>query len=300
MSVAHGISTELLWPLCRAYAKRLGDQPADRAFVVLGSFAFRELHGYWPDFRNPRSFSEKVWHRGMFDRDPRLTMLSDKLLSRDYIAARVGPEHLVPVLWSGEDPDAIPFDELPAKFVLKTNHGCGYNVMVGDKSAIDRAAVRAQLAGYMRQNYCNDIGVGLEWAYKNIRPRIMVETLLESPGGSPPDYKLYCYSGRVEFMQVHAGRHSATHVQDYHDRDLNLVPGGLGRMPNSGVATRPAKFAEMVRIAEALAGDFSFIRVDLYELDGRIYAGELTCYPGGGIARVFPRELDLLLGEKWR
>ena len=133
----------------------------------------------------------------LFDRNPRLTMLSDKWRVRDYVAGRVGNEYLIPLLWNGDKPEQIPFNDLPLKFVIKTNHGCGYNLMVTDKTQLDLTKTRRQLRKWLRENFCQDKFLGMEWGYRNIRPTIIVESLLDDQGKTPLDYKFFCYSGRA-------------------------------------------------------------------------------------------------------
>ncbi|WP_446788318.1 ATP-grasp fold amidoligase family protein [Macellibacteroides fermentans] len=103
------------------------------------------MNRFWPNFVKPRRFSEKLWSRQLHERSPKLTMISDKLLVRDYAASKVGVNYLVPLLWLGGNPEKIPFDELPNKFVIKTNHGCGYNIIVFDNSKISLAIVYESL-----------------------------------------------------------------------------------------------------------------------------------------------------------
>ena len=290
----------LYWPICRAYARHfVEDQPADSIMRALCGVYFREAHGYWPHFRNPRSFLEKMWSRMLFDRDPRWTLFSDRARVRDYVASKAGPEYLVPLLWTGEKPDEIPFDELPARCVIKASHGCGYNIFVRDKAELDRAEVKRQLGTWLSENYCQDWALGTQWGYKNIRPAIIIESLLEDNGRVPPDYKFFCYSGRAEFLKIDFDRFE-DHSEAFLDRELRpLDLMGKGIKHHPGPVSLPHNYKDMVRVAESLAQGVDFIRVDLYSVAGRVYFGELTCYHGGGLIRLYPRERDFLLGEKW-
>jgi hypothetical protein len=290
----------LYFRTCRAYARHiLEDRPADTVMRYLCSLHFWKVHRYWPHFKNPRSYSEKVWGRMLFDRDPRWTMLSDKLLVRDYVVKKLGNEYLVPLLWSGDKPEEIPFDELPSKFVIKTNHGCGFNIVVTDKTQLDQTKARLQLKKWLCVNYCQDLVLGLEWGYKNIRPTIIIESFLDDNGRAPIDYKLRCFSGRVEFLTMHFNR-VGLHAQSLVcDRDFTPIECILGTQ-YKGKFERPANYKRMIQAAETLSQEFDFIRVDLYSLKNRIYFGELTFYPGGGLIRFFPRRYDFQFGEKWK
>lgn len=300
-NLGSALSSLLYWPICRAYARHfVGDKPADPIMRVLCALYFMKAHGYRPHFKNPRSFMEKTWRRMLFDRDPLLTLCSDKLRVRAYVASKAGPEYLVPLFWAGEKPEEIPFDELPAKCVIKTNHGCGYNIFVKDKTHLDRSEVRRQLGTWLRENFCQDAFLGVAWAYKNITPAIIVESLLEDNGRMPADYKFFCYSGRAEFLKIDFDRFE-DHSEAFFDRALKpLDLFGKGIKQQGGQITLPDNFPEMVRVAEAVARGIDFIRVDLYSVAGRIYVGELTCYHGGGLIRLYPRRYDFLFGEKWK
>jgi hypothetical protein len=226
-------------------------------------------------------------------------MLSDKLLVRDYVAAKVGNEYLIPFFWTGNKAEEIPFDELPSKFVIKTTHGCAYNIIVTDKAQIDSEKIKLQLTKWLRQNYCQDTYVGLEWGYKNIKPCIIIESFIEENGKPPTDYKFWCFSGRVEYVSLHFDRFEK-HTTMSFDRNFEPSEFGFNLPLYSGECQRPRNYEAMLEVAESLAEGFDFIRVDLYNPRGRILFGEFTVYPGGGFARFLPARLDYVLGEKWQ
>ena len=142
----------------------------------------------------------------LHERDPLFTLISDKLRVRDYIAEKVGNEYLVPLLWTGENPEEIPFDELPMKYVIKTNHGCGYNIIVKDKTQLNQAEVKLTLKKWMSENFGQDTFLGIAWGYNNIKPAIIIESFMEENGKAPVDYKCWCFSGRIEFISLHFDR----------------------------------------------------------------------------------------------
>jgi len=239
-----------------------------------------------------------VCKRILFDRKPLWTTLSDKWRVREYVANKIGCEYLVPVLWRGDKPEEIPFDDLPSKFVIKTNHGCKYIIIVKDKKRMDRTKVKLQLEKWLGENFCQDKFLGNEWAYKNIKPIIMVESFLDNNGKEPEDYKFFCFSGRAEFLQMNFDRFGDA-SENFYDRDFNQLEVWNGTKSYKGKVVCPNNYVEMVKVAESLAEDLDFIRVDLYNVRGRIYFGELTCYPGGGAIPFVPRKYDFLFGEKW-
>jgi hypothetical protein len=263
------------------------------------SLFFRWIHGYWPRFINPRSFSEKIWHRMLFDRDPRLTLFSDKLRVREYVSQRAGERYLIPLLWQGTNPEQIPFDVLPSRFVIKATHGCGYNILVRDKSKLEQASTILQFKKWLREDYGSGVYVGVQWGYRNIVPSIVVEEFLGSVGSTPWDYKIYCFSGRALFVEIHMDRFG-NHVARMLDRDFNPVDLCVSSIAFQGTVPTPENKEELIQVAEALAEGLDFMRVDLYAIDGRVYFGEMTCYQGGGCNRFGDREGDFWLGQKWQ
>jgi hypothetical protein len=229
-----------------------------------------------------------------------LTVISDKFRARCYVSERLGRSYVVPLLWDGERPEDIPFDRLPNRFVIKMNHGCGFNIVVRDKTRLDRTKAALLLKRWSAQNFCSDKYLGIAWAYRNITPRIVIEAFLDDNGQIPVDYKFFCFSGCVEFWKVDVARFE-NHATKFFDRGLNaldLVEVGF-RQYDGDVAV-PDNFDEMVRIAETLANGWDFIRVDLYNLSGKIYCGELTPYPGGVSQRFHPDSYDRVFGSKWK
>ena len=300
MNPITGLYKLLYMPICRSYAWHLGgDKPPDPVLYCLWGLHFWKVHGYWPQYKIPRSFSEKVWNRMLYDRDPRWTMFSDKLRVRDYVARIVDGKYLVPLLWNGSEPEDIPFEDLPMKFVIKTNHGADFNIIVRDKMQLDQTHTKLTLKKWLGENYCKDHQVGMEWGYKNIKATIIVETFLDDNGSLPVDYKFMCYSGQAQFVQVDRDRYTKDHTRTFLDRDFNRLPFEYGKKLYPGELLRPDNYREMLQLAESLAAEFDLIRVDLYNVGGRLYVGELTCYPGGGVIKFTPRKYDFLLGEKW-
>lgn len=286
-------------PICRAYSRHvIGDKPADSIYRVLCSLQFRRIHGFWPNFVHPQRHTEKLWSRMLHDRNPQLTLLCDKLRVRDYVAQKAGTDCLIPLLWTGETAGQIPFDKLPATYVIKTNHGCDNNIFVRDRTQIDPDHIRRQCGIWLTYNYCEEFLIGIEWGYKHIKPAVIIEELLEEGGELPVDYKFYCFGGRVEMLSQHFGRFVSHKTRSF---DRNYEPHELRYQLEQydGPCERPKNFHGMVQLAETLAQDFDFMRVDLYNISGRILFGEMTPYPGGVSNRFLPESLDRVLGDKW-
>ncbi len=295
-----GLFKKVLWPICRRYARHLGDRPADGFYRFLCSLQYRRVYGSWPDLVRPRLFSEKLWSRMLHSRDPLLTLICNKLKVRDYVAGKVGADCLVPILWTGKEPEEIPYENLPDQFVIKTNHGSGYNIIVTDRSKLNRKEVANKLRHWLHENFCADKYLGSEWAYRNIDPCIMIESFLGRGGEPPADYKFYCFSGRVELLTLHVNRFDQMRSVTL-NRDFERYRFRSDFRQYDFAYSRPSNFDAMVTLAEELSEDFDFMRVDLYSDIDKVYFGELTPYPVG-VSMFYSFDissLDRLLGEKW-
>jgi hypothetical protein len=291
----------LLWPACRAYARHLGDRPADAIYRFLCSLQFWSVYRFWPDLARPRLFSEKLWNRMLHVRDPLFTLICDKYRVREYIAKKVGGECLIPLLWSGKEPDDIPFDNLPDQFVIKANHGSGYNIIVTDKTKLRRASVKQGLRRWLDENFALDKFLGAAWGYKNIDPHITIESFIGDQGKPPVDYKFYCFSGRIEVLTLHFGRFERHETKAF-DRNFNPLDASRSFRQYEGEYGQPQNYDAMVNLAESIAEDFDFIRVDLYSSGSRVFFGELTPYPAGASSfhGLDMTIFDMILGEKWK
>ena len=291
----------LLWPACRAYARHLGDRPADARYRFLCSLQFWRVYRFWPDLVKPRLFSEKLWSRMLHVRDPIFTLICDKLSAREYVAKKVGRECLIPLLWSGEEPGDIPFDDLPSQFVMKANHGSGYNIIVTDKTRLNQASAKRKLKKWLGENFGLDKYLGAAWGYKNIKPCVTIESFIGEKIKPPVDFKFYCFSGRVELLTLHVNRFEGVKSITL-NRSFELCHFGPDFKQYEINYPRPENFEAMVQLAEALSEGFDFMRVDLYSIENRTYFGELTPYPVG-VSQFYSFDiasLDPILGEKWK
>jgi hypothetical protein len=253
--------------------------------------------GYKPDLRNPRTFNEKLAWRILHDRNPLIPLTTDKVAVRGYVAAKVGSEVLVPLLGVYERSADIPWEALPNCFVLKASHGSGMNLIVRDKAGADRAALLRQADTWLRKNYYED---NREWAYRDIRPRLLIEELLlEEDGRIPVDLKFHVFHGRAAVVQVHIDRFGEHRMNSY-DTELNLLPFQQEFLPSDMTYVPPPEIREMVRLAERLAEDFDYARIDLYLVKGKAKFGEITHYDGAAQSGFTPREYDRILGDMWR
>lgn len=296
-----GILKRTYWPICRLYAKHfVGDNQADAFLRLLCSIEFWRVNRFWPNFLKPQRFSEKLWSRMLHERDPLFTLISDKLRVRDYVSNKVGSDCLIPLLWQGDKPEDIPYDELPMKFVIHTNHGCGYVIIVNDKANINKKKITRQLNKWLGTNFGLDTFLGIAWGYKNVKPTIIIESFIEENGRAPVDYKVSCFSGHAEYITLHFDRFE-NHSIEILDRNFESPSFAMStaKWRNGTRRPKPPNFEKLVQLAEDLARGFDFMRVDLYSVQNKLYFGEFTPYPNGVSKRYFEGEQDYIFGEKW-
>lgn len=256
---------------------------------------FARVHGRQLNVTNPRTFSEKLFCRMIAlncEADPLFTLVSDKFAARAYVADRVGEQHLVKLLWHGEDPSVIPFERLPSEYVIKTNHGSSQIVVVRGKA--DRTDIIEKLSGWLKKNYywsCR------EAQYYDVKPRVMIEEYLRSQDGSGPlDYRFWCFNGVPEVIQVDNHAHDINPFYDIHWNQLDLYYRDHAARTS---IPKPINYERMLALASQLSTGFDFVRVDLYNIDGNIYFGEFTLTPTAGELKLRPESWDVKLGEKW-
>ena len=288
-----------LFPLVRARDGLRDGWRSDRSVIARN---FAQTFGYPLDWANPRTLNEKLnWMKLNF-RDPLQRIAADKFAVRAHVAAKVGEQYLIPLIWKCDRAEEIRFAELPAAFVLKTNHGSGQNWIVRDKSREDERAVVRQFREWMATSH---YAASREWPYKGMKPAIVVEELLlDERDQIPSDFKFHCFGGKVATIQVDLDRETA-HRRNFYDLDWILQPfvwteweGDKPSWPNGRAVARPAALAEMVRVAETLAADFPYARIDLFYCGGKVYFGEITFYHGGAFERFDPPEFDRFFGDK--
>jgi hypothetical protein len=256
---------------------------------------YLHLHGKHLNLTNPQKFTEKLFCRMIYlnrKNNHKVTQLSDKYMARAYLSSKVGEEHLVKLLWHGKDANDIPFDSLPAEYVIKTNHGSGQIIVVKGKA--DRADITTRLSVWLKSNfYWNN----REHQYYHIKPRVMIEEYLRNQDGSGPlDYRFWCFKGIPEVIQVDNRAHD---INPFFDTKWNQLDLFYREGASRPAIEKPINLEQMISIASQLSACFDFVRVDLYNIDGRIYFGELTFTPVGGGLKLRPESWDLKLGEKW-
>ncbi len=256
---------------------------------------FLEYHRRMPHLDPPETFGEKTLYRKLYERDPRMAALSDKIVAKILVGDQLGEEWVTPNLWFGYRLPPLAERNWPFPYVLKASHGCGWNTFVRSRDEQNWRAMEAEADDWLRTIYGRR---GREWIYTQIEPRLLVEPYLGEIKESPADYKLFVFGGRTEFIQVDVGR-STKHEQFFYDLQWNRLPWTYVCEHADREVEPPGSLDEMIWGANKLGQDFSFLRVDLYEVDGRPRFGECTFYPNGGRIEFKPPEVELHLGRLW-
>lgn len=251
------------------------------------------------NLKNPARFTEKLQWYKMHYRNPLMHQCADKYLVREYVKGKGLERILVPLIAKYDTFDEIKWEDLPGRFVLKTTHGGGgLNVVVcSEKSRLSMEETREKLSFKPYPVRTNTLG--REWAYYGLQPGIVAEELLtnrENPAAGINDYKFFCYNGHVRYVVVDVDRYIG-HKRNFYDRDWNDLHILSDCPAIDRMIDRPENLDEMLAVAEKLSGDFPYVRVDLYDVDGKVYFGELTFYPWSGYVQYMPDEADYRFGE---
>ncbi|WP_216830276.1 ATP-grasp fold amidoligase family protein [Alkalihalobacterium elongatum] len=247
---------------------------------------FRRMFGYEPNIHNPKIISEKLLWVRLNGKLERFAMYTDKYEVRKYIKKKIGKEYLVPMYGVYNHINHLNLRILPRTFVLKATHGCGWNILVKDKYKLDWDKAKKQMHKWIKMNYYNKTG---ERHYKPLVGRAIVEKYLKDPSGDLKDYKFHCFHGDPLVVRV-IGDRFASRNEGVYDINWKELPFNFrGKHLYSKPPEKPKQFNEMIDIARELSQDFAYVRVDLYNTNNKVYFGELTFLPSGG---VFPEPLD--------
>lgn len=256
---------------------------------------FFYITGQKLNLENPKTYNEKVQWLKLYDSTPLKTRLADKYLVRDWVKEKIGEEYLVPLLGVWDSFDEIDFDALPQSFVLKANHGCGWNLIVKDKSQLDLEDAREKFNTWMGLNYayCN----GLELHYMNIQPKIIAEEYLENDHNDLRDYKVFCFGGKAHHIMYLTDRKVGMKMSFY-DLEWKKQNFVYSFPLNDQEVPKPQRLEELIAVSEKLAQGFAHARVDFYILnDGTLKFGEITFTSATGTCRWAPPHQDRIYGD---
>ena len=248
------------------------------------------------DLNNPKDFTEKIaWYK-VFYRPKSLNQLVDKFAVRAFVEEKIGSQFLNTFYGVFDDVNEINFDELPEKFVIKATHTSGHNLIVRDKNKLNLDKTKKLLKKWLKINQYYRIGQ--EWAYKDVKPRIIIEKYLEQiDQKSLTDFKFYCFDGKAKFIDIHTDREDE-HKQGSFDLNFERLPFGVSRFKQIYESPeKPVNLKEMIECAEVLSEKLPFVRVDFYAIDGKTIFGEMTFYPSDGRKKFYPEKYNRIIGD---
>lgn len=248
------------------------------------------------NLENPQTYTEKLQWLKLHNRKPEYTAMVDKYEAKQYVANIIGEKYIVPTLGVWEHFEDIDFDALPDQFVLKCTHDSGGLVICREKAKLDIAAARKKINKSLKRNY---YWCGREWPYKNVKPRIIAEPFLGKDGRTPDDYKVYMFGEEIDSIMVCKDRDAADGPSFYfYDPSWNRLYYQHPELEKDDQCPPPQNLEEMLKIAKILGFELAHIRVDFYDIDGRIYFGELTFFDRSGFDTDITPDTDRMLGQK--
>lgn len=297
--IYHNPVTAFLYNIIRNYRRDRYNKMSDEEFA---KWQYKNHTGKDLNLTEPKTFDEKVWYLKLHERDSLQTRCTDKYEVRSYVK-ECGLEHILNEVYGlYETFDEIPFETLPDRFFLKCTHTSGANAIFDRETTFDYRYQKQEFDFWMKRNY---FWGSREWNYKDIQPRIICEKILtDKEGKLPMDYKFMCFHGKVEMLFLNIGLATDTgeHADDaycnIYDREFNLLPITDERENYlEKPIPKPQNWDEMIKYAEILSKPFRHCRVDFYDVDGKIYFGEITFHHGGGCNGIEPEEWAYKMGQ---
>lgn len=258
---------------------------------------------YWLTFhkrinlKDPKTYNEKLQWMKLYDRNPLYTQLVDKYEVRSFIEKKIGIEYLIPCYGIWDSFDDIDFSKLPDQFVMKCTHDSGSVLICRDKSKFDIDAAKIHFMKCLKHD---SFISGREWAYKDVKPRIIAEKfMVDDSLVGLKDYKFFCFDGKVKalFIATDRGVPGKKVKFDFFDENFNHLPFKHGHENAEILPPKPEHFEEMKILAEKLSAGLRHVRVDLYNVSGKIYFGEMTFYHHCGFVPFDPEEWDYKFGN---
>lgn len=254
------------------------------------------------NLKNPSTYDEKLQWLKLYDRNENYSNLVDKASVKNIVKKKIGKEYVIPTLQICDKFEQIDFDKLPNSFVIKCTHDSGGLIVCKNKKDLDISFVKNKINKCLKKNYYK---YRREWPYKNIKPRIIIEKFISGLDGSNMlDYKFMCFNGKVEYLFLDVGvidNQSGGHAHEYYrniySKEFELLDVIETRSNTPYEIKKPKNYDKMVSIAEKLSAGLKHVRVDLYNVDGKIYFGEMTFYHGSGYNNFFPKEYEKILGD---
>lgn len=249
------------------------------------------------DLKNPRTYNEKLQWLKLHDKRPEYTNMVDKIEAKNYVASVIGEEYIIPTIKIYNSIEEVNFDELPQQFVIKCSHDSGGVVVCKDKDKLDKKAALTMLSKSLKQNFNY---LTREYPYKNVVPRLLVEQYMEDESGYElKDYKIFCFDGKPKFSFVASDRQKEGEETkfDFYDLEWKHIPVVNGHECSEHGIEKPKNYEKMLELAAKLSYGIPHVRVDLYNINGAIYFGELTFFHWSGLVPFEPEEWDYTFGN---
>lgn len=271
----------------------LGFSIPDKLYL---SCYYRYYVGKKLDWDNPKKFCEKLNWLKLYDHNPLYTNLVDKVLVKQYVAEKIGKQYIIPTLATYSSAEEIKWSELPNKFVIKCNHDSASYIICKDKSKLNLEKATAKLHKSINTDFYR---IAREWAYKNVKRKILVEEYLEDPTGDLKDYKFFCFDGKVKALFIASDRQSKDKETcfDFFDPDYIHLPMTSHHPNAEKLPQKPQNFELMKELAEKLSIGIPHVRIDFYEYLGKVYFGEFTFYHDGAYVPMEPEEYEYKFGS---
>ena len=255
---------------------------------------FKIKQGYKLNLNNPKTFNEKIQWIKLYDKNPLMPKCVDKYTVREYVEKKGCKDILNKLLWDGFNPEDIPYDKLPNKFVIKVTHGSTFNIICTDKSNLNVEATNRKLKKWLKEKFLPCYG---EWFYGVEKPRIIIEKYIESKEGLK-DYKVFCFNGKPKYIGVYSDRGLGKTKQELFNIEWEKIDGMTGKFQKQSIKTsKPKKYEELLEYSRILSSDFKHARVDFFIENDKIYFGEITFTSGSGFDKFSSKELDIELGN---
>lgn len=291
--------TAKIYNVYRTYKRDKRKNMSDEDFA---QWMYRNHTGNYLNLENPQTYDEKVWYLKLHERDELQRICSDKALVRGYVKECGLEDILIEEYGIFSSFSEIPFKSMPDRFFLKCTHTSGTNAIFDRNKRFDYNYQKNEFNYWMKRDY--SLG-SREWNYKGLKPQIICEKIIEDKDGRLPiDYKIMCFHGEAKmlFLNIGLARENGEHADDafcnIYDRDFNLLPIKDERENYIGNdIVKPDNWDEMIKIAELLSKPFRHCRVDLYNVEGKIYFGEITFHHGGGCNGIEPKEWAYKMGD---
>lgn len=290
--------------------KKFGMDPGYYSIVALGrilngnanmdsiylKLLYRYKLGKKLDLKRPQTYNEKIQWMKVHYRNPLYTQLADKYGVREYISKRIGEEYLIPLIGVYDKFDDIDFDTLPEQFVIKCTHDSGGLVICRDKKQLDIKKAKAKIERCLKRNYFLN---SREWVYNDIKPRIVIEKyMVDESGYELKDYKFFCFDGSAKVMFMATDRSGEEETKfDFFDMDFNHLDLRNGHPNSVKKLEKPERFEEMAALAEKISEGLPHARVDLYNINGKLYFGEVTFFHWSGLKPFEPEKWDKIFGD---